>query len=855
MAIKVPNLDDRDFEQMVEASLRRVRETCPQWTDLSPHDPGVVLLELFAYLTESMIYRLNRLPEKAYIEFLRLIGLRLSPPVAAVVKLEFKLNKVQDQTLEIARRTRVTLDRTNASNLPPVFTTAQPTVVKPGETVAEATGYNCEFIEAELVGKGTGAAGLSVKVTRVPIVASTSADLEILVGIEATAEELKDRPRAIEYQGKTYRIWNEVENFSELEDRFAYTVDRVMGTITFAPAVQLRETDGTLKITPEILGEKPGEGREIRVWYASGGGEQGNVAGNTLSVMKTQIAGVTVSNPTAATGGRDTETLQNALVRGPHELHSLQRAVTASDFEQLALHSSGVVARAKAFTKAMLWRHAQPGTVEVLLVPNVPEAQRPNGAVSMEVLRAQETEEARQVIRRALDERRPLGTICLVNWVHYKQVGVSARAVIHRGADSESVRSRLIKRLNGTINPLPSDLPSKGWEFGEPLRASHIYDILLAERDISYVEDVRLHLDEVPESDITSIAADQFQPETWYSSTGAKLFRTMDGGEGWELLNVFADEQIEFVRTSRIKAGMLTVVTRVGEKSSRLYISADCGETWRVLAQTDFTINDLSWTSRDNAPLLILATDNGLYELSMQIGASPVQIAVDPDKPKLGFYGVTASVGIRGTYYIAVAARNLDGIYLSTQGGRSGSFSNIGLVGEDVRVLEIQMDGVQTFLWAGVTVAGNEAGKGCYRWELQGSTMPKFAANFQTGWQGGSCSAIAFKDSLVFAGTYDRGVLWLDTAKGEAATWHAPLMECGLPIRDAERIFFPVDAVMSISGQKYVFAGGHRGVYRSEDDGTNYESVSQRTFSDKVTLPATWLFCSGKFELEVIGEK
>jgi hypothetical protein len=237
----------------------------------------------------------------------------------------------------------------------------------------------------------------------------------------------------------------------------------------------------------------------------------------------------------------------------------------------------------------------------------------------------------------------------------------------------------------------------------------------------------------------------------------------------------------------------------------------------------------------------------------MQIGASPVQIAVDPDKPKLGFYGVTASVGIRGTYYIAVAARNLDGIYLSTQGGRSGSFSNIGLVGEDVRVLEIQMDGVQTFLWAGVTVAGNEAGKGCYRWELQGSTMPKFAANFQTGWQGGSCSAIAFKDSLVFAGTYDRGVLWLDTAKGEAATWHAPLMECGLPIRDAERIFFPVDAVMSISGQKYVFAGGHRGVYRSEDDGTNYESVSQRTFSDKVTLPATWLFCSGKFDVEVVS--
>ena len=109
------------------------------------------------------------------------------------------------------------------------------------------------------------------------------------------------------------------------------------------------------------------------------------------------------TNPEPATGGRDTETVQNALVRGPQELHSLQRAVTASDFELLALRSSGAVARAKAFTKAMLWKHAPPGTIEVLLVPNVPEQQRPNGAVTLEAITAQETDEAKQTIRRALD--------------------------------------------------------------------------------------------------------------------------------------------------------------------------------------------------------------------------------------------------------------------------------------------------------------------------------------------------------------------------------------------------------------------------------------------------------------------
>jgi hypothetical protein len=857
MPLITPNLDDRNFNQLVEESLRRVRETCPQWTDLSPNDPGIVLIELFAFLTEAMIYRLNRLPEKAYVEFLRLIGVKLTPPAAAIVKLQFTLKKVQNQPVSIPRGTRVTLNRTSGggSGEPPVFTTLQTVVIQKGKLETEVSAYNCELVEAEPVGKGTGLAGLSVMVKRAPIVAQTSDDLEVMVGVEASAEELEDRPRAVEYNGKIFRIWNEVENFTNLDDKYAYTIDRVTGAITFAPAVQLREWDGGLASSSSILGEKPLEGREILVWYASGGGAQGNIAPDTLTVLKTQIAGVAVTNPAAATGGRDMETLQNALVRGPQELHSLQRAVTADDFELLALRSSGAVVRAKAFTKAMLWKHAPPGTIEVLLVPNVPEEQRPNGVVTLETLAAQETDEALQMIRRALDERRPLGTVCLVNWVHYKKVSVSARAVIHRGADAESVKSRVFKRLHQIINPLPSDLPSKGWEFGEPLRASHIYDILLAERDVSYVENVRLHLDEVPENDITSIAVDYFQPHTWYSATGSKLFRTMDDGEGWELVSVFMDEQIEFVRANKIKAGMLAVVTRLTEGGSRLYITADCGETWRSLAQTDFTINDLSWTWRDGFPLLILATDEGLYELTLQPDASPVQILVDPQNPTLGFYAVTASVGIRGTFYIALAARNLGGIYLSAQGGRPESFTNIGLLNEVVHVLEMQADGVRTFLWAGITVGGNEPGKGCYRWALEGATMPNRVDNFQTGWEGGSCQGLAFKDSLVFAGTYDKGVLWLDTSRGETASWHAPLLESGLPIRDAERIFSPIETIASLAGQKYVFVGGKRGVSRSADNGTNYESVSQKTFDDKVALPPTWLFCSGEHEIEIVAEK
>src|SRR5215475_8636257 len=111
MPIEAPNLDDRDFEQLVAEAAGVIRKHSPQWTDLSPSDPGMILLEAFAHLTEVMIYRLNRLPQKAYVEFLRLIGVKLYPPSAATAILRFSLSRPQDEPVEISRGVRVTIGR------------------------------------------------------------------------------------------------------------------------------------------------------------------------------------------------------------------------------------------------------------------------------------------------------------------------------------------------------------------------------------------------------------------------------------------------------------------------------------------------------------------------------------------------------------------------------------------------------------------------------------------------------------------------------------------------------------------------------------------------------------------------
>src|SRR5262249_22746491 len=272
---------------------------------------------------------------------------------------------------------------------------------------------------------------------------------------------------------------------------------------------------------PETLAEVPASGREIRLWYRTGGGSAGNVAAGTLTTLKDSIPGIEVTNPRPATGGRAVESLENALLRGPLNFHSLERAVTARDFEILASRSSGAVARARAFTTAALWKHATPGTVEVLLVPDVPPEVRTNDLVTSAILQEYYTETARSQIQRALDERRPLGTLCIVDWVRCKTVRVSARIVARREEDAAAIRQRVVRRLNQTISPLPSELRPTGWDFGEALRAFHVYNIVRPEPGVRYVDQVRLSVEDVPEKDIASLAADRFQPHTWYAASGS----------------------------------------------------------------------------------------------------------------------------------------------------------------------------------------------------------------------------------------------------------------------------------------------------------------------------------------------
>ncbi len=73
MPLPLPELDDRTYDALLAEALQRIPKIHPDWTDHNPSDAGVALLELFSWLTELSLYRVNQIPEENYRTFLQLL--------------------------------------------------------------------------------------------------------------------------------------------------------------------------------------------------------------------------------------------------------------------------------------------------------------------------------------------------------------------------------------------------------------------------------------------------------------------------------------------------------------------------------------------------------------------------------------------------------------------------------------------------------------------------------------------------------------------------------------------------------------------------------------------------------------
>jgi hypothetical protein len=81
--LTIPNLDDRRYQELLDEALARVPVYTPEWTNFNKSDPGVTLIEVFAFMTESLLYRANQIPERNRKKFLKLLNVPLQPATSA----------------------------------------------------------------------------------------------------------------------------------------------------------------------------------------------------------------------------------------------------------------------------------------------------------------------------------------------------------------------------------------------------------------------------------------------------------------------------------------------------------------------------------------------------------------------------------------------------------------------------------------------------------------------------------------------------------------------------------------------------------------------------------------------------
>ncbi|MFI8234974.1 baseplate J/gp47 family protein [Streptomyces sp. NPDC085900] len=191
--VRPPDLDDRTWQDLVAEMLALRTTYAPQWTDDRPSDIGVTLVELFAWLGEGVIYRLNQVPEKNYIAFLDLMGITRDPATPAATYLTFSTKgpapadvpaATQAHTLPVEGEAPIVFETDEDLTVLPV-SLATALLLTPDPDDNSSLVY--EDVSADLVGAGTG---------RRPLLVPPHQTAHVCLGFEdPVTGEVELRPR------------------------------------------------------------------------------------------------------------------------------------------------------------------------------------------------------------------------------------------------------------------------------------------------------------------------------------------------------------------------------------------------------------------------------------------------------------------------------------------------------------------------------------------------------------------------------------------------------------------------------------------------------------------------------------
>lgn len=267
--------------------------------------------------------------------------------------------------------------------------------------------------------------------------------------------------------------WREVSEFdATMMDERVYTADYIHGIVRFS--------DGR-------RGKIPPSGNEptIMIKYSCGGGKVGNVSAGQINKLNRTIGFIgDIKNYDRTIGGCDQENIEESITRNALKLRHGYRAVTATDYENLAMEASRNIIKAKCCSNYNINGEKQYGHITLVLLQR--DYSQNNSYFNF--LREQVKNYMRKYMNEILIEQERFKII----EPEYIVINVNISIVIKDYNKVFEVKDRVDKCITNYLNPINGNFDKKGWNIGECPNESQIQNSVKDILDISFIKNVRI---------------------------------------------------------------------------------------------------------------------------------------------------------------------------------------------------------------------------------------------------------------------------------------------------------------------------------------------------------------------------
>lgn len=406
----VPQVDytSRDYLTLREEMAALIPYFAPNWTNRDPADFGMTLIELFAYMGDQLNYYVDRSLNEAFIttasqrdnvlRIARLLGYTPTESTAAKVLLTFQNSTAS--AITVPAKTKVATTIVNSGTSTQIIFETDTAVTVPAKvgatngsitvnaTQGESKGFGFDPDDG-VIGISTGSSNQFFEIPESPVIGG-SVEIDI-AGVKYTYV-----PFLIDYQSydPVFTTYNDAEG-----NTFVLFGDGISGRI-------------------------PANQAEIKATYRIGGGKAGNVAANTIKFILTNaVPGLSVNNQDvgqtsgAASGGADPESTDSIRVNAPKSIRALSRAVSLSDYSNIAIQVPGV-AKANAIAEVY-------SSVTIFIAPFGDSGLQPDGITTSDVFNNLAIE-----VGKFFENKTPPGTSITLQPPTYVDVRVKLDCVI-----------------------------------------------------------------------------------------------------------------------------------------------------------------------------------------------------------------------------------------------------------------------------------------------------------------------------------------------------------------------------------------------------------------------------------------